>query len=497
MSLIITKYIKESKGLNLLKKAFFTNSSGILFSRIFGFLRDLLTANLLGAGILSDIFFAAFKFPNLFRRIFAEGAFSQSFLPSLIFSKRKSALIVSVFLIFFFVILLLSLLVWQFSGFFTKMLAYGFDDEKITLAKPIVVINFWYLELVFITTFLSTLLQYKNIFWVSAYNTALLNIFMILSLFIAKNTEGIAIVYLLSYVVLCGGIAQILIHFYPLYQERFFKIFLVGLKDLYAIFTHQAKQHVINFYQTSIKSFFKQFFPALLGSSTAQIAAFIDTILASFLVSGSISYLYYANRIFQLPLAIFAIAISTALFPTIAKAIKNSQHQQASHLMKQSFWFLFILLSLCVCGGIVLKDEIIALLFEHGSFHRQDTLVTANVFALYLLGLLPFGLAKIFSLWLYAHKRQGRAAMISAISLGIALLFSLLFMQFFAVYGLALASSIGGLVLFFLTIQSFGFKKFFCILHHKKAFLILFVLLGMEFFLLKVFLSYFHLKISS
>lgn len=474
-------------------KAFFTNSSGILFSRIFGFFRDLYMANILGAGILSDIFFAAFKFPNLFRRVFGEGAFSQSFLPSLISTRRKGVFIAGTFLIFVSIIFILTLLVWYFSGFFTKMLAYGFDDGKIKLTQPIVVINFWYLELVFITTFLSSLLQYKNIFWVSAYNTALLNIFMILSLFIARESQGMQIIYLLSYGVLCGGIAQILIHFYPLYQKRFFRLFFIGFKDLYRILTKKAKTHIKNAYQKSIKDFFRQFFPAMLGSSTAQIAAFLDTMLASFLATGSISYLYYANRIFQLPLAIFAIAVSTALFPTIARAIKNTQEDKAKKLLKKAFWFLFIALSVCVCGGILLKNEIIFILFERGSFVREDTLITANVFALYLLGLLPFGLAKIFSLWLYAHKRQGKAAIISAISLGIGTLASLILMQFFAVYGLALASSIGGFVLFILTIKQFGFFAFKEILFYKKAWFIFFILLMSEIVVLEIFLHFFRL----
>lgn len=474
-------------------KAFFTNSSGIFFSRIFGFIRDLYMANILGAGILSDIFFAAFKFPNLFRRVFGEGAFTQSFLPSLISTKRKGVFIVSTFLVFTSIIFLLTLLVWFFSGFFTKMLAYGFDDEKINLAKPIVVINFWYLELVFITTFLSTILQYKNIFWVSAYNTVLLNIFMILGLFVARDSEGIQIVYLLSYGVLCGGIAQIVIHFYPLYQANFFKLFLVGIKDLYLILTKKAKNNLKNIYKNSMRDFFKQFFPAMLGSSTAQIASFLDTILASFLATGSISYLYYANRIFQLPLAIFAIAISTALFPTIAKSIRNQKEKEAKQMLKKAFWFLFIPLSLCVCGGIMLKNEIIYLLFERGNFTRNDTLITAYVFALYLLGLLPFGLAKIFSLWLYAHKRQGRAAYISAISLLVALLSSCILMHFFAVCGLAFASSLGGIVLFVLTIKHFGFRDFLAILSHKKAWLILLSSLLLEIGILKTLLTFFSI----
>ena len=165
----------------MIRKAFLTNSIGTLCSRVFGLVRDLCMASFLGAGILSDIFFVAFKFPNLCRRIFAEGAFIQSFLPNFIQARKKGAFSVLVFGIFFGIIFILSLFVWEFSGLVTKALANGFSEEQIALAKPIVAINFWYLELIFVTTFLSSLLQYKNCFWVSAYNTALLNICMIIA----------------------------------------------------------------------------------------------------------------------------------------------------------------------------------------------------------------------------------------------------------------------------------------------------------------------------
>ena len=206
----------------------------------------------------------------------------------------------------------------------------------------------------------------------------------------------------------------------------------------------------------------------MLGSSTAQIASFIDTLLASFLASGSISYLYYANRIFQLPLAIFAIAISTALFPMVAKAIKAGEEQKALAAMKRSFWFLLAMLSLCAVGGIMLSQQIIWLLYEHGKFARADTIETALVFCAYMVGLVPFGCARIFSLYLYSQNAQARAAKISAISLGVGVVFSLIFMQFWGAVGLALAGSLSGFVLFWLTISSFGLNRFWDIMRAKK-----------------------------
>lgn len=463
----------------MFKKAFYANSSGILASRICGFFRDLMMASSLGAGIYSDIFFIAFKLPNLFRRIFSEGSFTQSFLPSLIAVNKKGVFIAFIFLIFSLFLIIFSLCVWMFSGFFTKILAYGFSDEIILLAKPIVVINFWYLLLIFYVSFFSALLQYKNNFWVSSYNTTLLNIFMILALVVSKGMDLYTIVYYLSYGVLIGGLAQIILHFPYLYKLKLLKLFSVGIKDLNEIYfkKNQVKKNNLN---KSAKLFFKQFLPSLLGSSTAQIASFIDTLLASFLIYGSVSYLYYANRIFQLPLAIFAIATGVALFPMIAKMIKNNDEKSALYLLKKAFWLLSFSLSICVLGGIIFKNEIIWLLFERGKFLRNDTLIVANVFACYMIGLLPFGIAKIFSLWLYSYHKQVLAAKISALSLIIGVIFSIILMKPFGAIGLAIASSISGLSLFCLTIKEFGLNKFINIINDKKYILLFIICIIIE-----------------
>lgn len=228
----------------------------------------------------------------------------------------------------------------------------------------------------------------------------------------------------------------------------------------------------------------------MLGSSTAQIASFIDTILASFLASGAISYLYYANRIFQLPLAIFAIAISTALFPMVAKAIKANEHQKALIAMKKAFWFLLFMLLFCAVGGIMLREQIIWLLYEHGKFSRADTLECAMVFAGYMVGLVPFGCARIFSLYLYSRSQQALAAKISAISLFVGVVFSLVLMQFWGAFGLALAGSLSGFVLFALTIRAFGFGEFWAIICARNYALLLGFMLVCEVLLLALWLHY-------
>ena len=157
-------------------KAIFTNTFGILFSRVLGFVRDLMTASFLGANVYSDIFFIAFKLPNLFRRIFAEGAFTQVFLPSFTRSTKKSLFSVHIFVIFLSIILLLTFLVNIAPDLAAKALAIGFDEKTIGIAAPYVAINFYYLPLIFAITFLSTLLQYKHHFGVTAFSTGLLNI---------------------------------------------------------------------------------------------------------------------------------------------------------------------------------------------------------------------------------------------------------------------------------------------------------------------------------
>lgn len=447
-------------------RSFFTNSIGILTSRIFGLIRDLMTASILGANVYSDIFFVAFKIPNLFRRIFAEGAFTQAFLPYFTQSVKKGLFSGLVFVKFIFIILVLSVFVMFFAPIITKLMAFGFDEQIISLAAPLVRINFWYLLLIFIVTFLASLLHYKGHFATTAFSTALLSLSMIISLFLAKDKDASVIVYYLSFGVLIGGVLQVLTHFIALKMTNMSKVFFGGIKRY-----KKAKK-------LKFDKFYANFFHGIIGSSTAQISAFIDTLLASFLASGSISYLYYANRVFQLPLALFAIALSTSIFPRISKNIAKNDKEKATNLLKNAFWLLLFLLSFSAVGGIVLSDEIIKILFQRGSFSFDDTQKTSLVLSMYLIGLLPFGIAKIFSLWLYAHSQQKIAARISIYALVANVVFAVAFIKFFDVYGLALASSLSGFVLLVLTLKSFGMRDFLGIIYNFKLILLLLALVA-------------------
>lgn len=463
-------------------KAVFTNSFGILISRILGFFRDLFTASALGANVYSDIFFIAFKLPNLFRRIFAEGAFTQVFIPAFAKSKHKGIFSANIFIVFLSIIFFITLLVNLLPELITQAIAVGFDAETIAIASPFVAINFWYLPLIFSVTFLSTMLQYKNHFATSAFSTALLNLSLILALYFSQDKSQVEIVYYLSWGVVIGGIMQLSVHIIAIYNYGLSKILVGGFKYL------RVKSKAV---KKDTKEFRQQFFPAIWGNSTAQVSAFLDTLLASFLVSGSISYLYYANRIFQLPLALFAIATAIALFPRVAKYLKNKDEDKAKEFMSKAFWFLAFLLTASTLGGIILAQEITWLLFERGAFSATDTSNTSMVLQMYLIGLIPFGLQKLFVLWLYAKEMQMQAAKIATFSLITYIIIALSLISPLGVSGLALASTAGGFVSFALTIKSFGIQNFYTILQSKNTIYLLVgaVLFTVTLFIVKDFIS--------
>ncbi len=439
-------------------KSIFTNSFGILFSRVTGLGRDVLMASALGASIWSDMFFVAFKLPNLFRRIFAEGAFTQAFMPSFIASKHKGVFATAIFLRFLLFLMTFSLLITFFPEPITKLLAWGWSSEQINQTAPLTSINFWYLDLIFIVTFLATLLQYKEHFATTAMSTALLNISMIMALYLYMKEEPQTVAYALSFAVLIGGVLQVLAHLITLHNFKLDKLLLGGWKYRKSKDVEEEKKH-----------FNSLFLPGILGNSTPQISAFIDTILATFLMTGSVSYLFYANRVFQLPLAIIAIATATVLFPAVSKALKNNQEEKAYGNLKQAFWLLSFLLGASMIGGILLAEPIVWLLFERGKFTEVQTIETVSVLRMYMIGLLPFGLAKLFSLFLYASHRHRKAAKIAVYSLITSVSASLILMHPMGASGLALAGSLGGWVLFVFTVKEVGVDKFIAIIKTKYS----------------------------
>ncbi len=438
-------------------RSIFTNSFGILLSRITGLGRDVLMASALGASVWSDMFFVAFKLPNLFRRIFAEGAFTQAFMPSFIASKHKGVFATAIFLRFLLFLVAFSFMVTLFPEPMTKLMAWGWSWELIEQTAPLTAINFWYLDLIFIVTFLATLLQYKEHFATTALSTALLNISMICALWLYMKEDPKSVAYAVSIAVLVGGVLQIVAHLFTLHAFRLDRLIIGGWK-------YRNDKDI----KEEREKFKSLFLPGILGNSTPQISAFVDTLLATFLISGSVSFLFYANRIFQLPLALIAIATATVLFPSVSKALKNGHEEKAYANLTQAFWLLTFLLGGAMIGGIILAEPIVWLLFERGKFTQTQTLQTAYVLQMYMVGLLPFGLAKLFSLFLYASHRHKQAAKIAIYSLIASLSASLILMQFMGAAGLALAGSIGGWVLFAFTVKEVGSEHFFRIIKQKR-----------------------------
>ncbi|SFV61956.1 Proposed peptidoglycan lipid II flippase MurJ [hydrothermal vent metagenome] len=451
-------------------KSIFTNSFGILFSRVTGLGRDVLMASALGASIWSDMFFVAFKLPNLFRRIFAEGAFTQAFMPSFIASKHKGVFATAIFLRFLLFLIIFSLMITLFPEPITKLLAWGWHSEQIANTSVLTAINFWYLDLIFIVTFLATLLQYKEHFATTAMATALLNISMIATLWLYMKNDPKTVAYALSFAVLFGGLLQVVVHLIAIKQFNLHRLLLGGWKYRKKKDVNEEKKH-----------FNTLFIPGILGNSTPQISAFIDTILATFLMTGSVSYLFYANRVFQLPLAIIAIATATVLFPSVSKALKNNQESLAYQHLHKAFWLLAFLLGFAMLGGILLAEPIVWLLFERSKFTQIQTIETANVLQMYMLGLLPFGLAKLFSLFLYASHQHKKAAKIAIYSLITSVTASLIFMQNMGASGLALAGTLGGWMLFALTVKEVGIKHLTKIVKSKIS---LYFILSMSAFAL-------------
>ena len=440
-------------------KSIFTNSFGILISRITGFFRDALMASALGASVYTDIFVVAWKLPNLFRNIFAEGAFTQAFMPSFVASRNKGVFATAIFIRFMLFLVFGSLIVTLFPEFVTKLLAVGWSEETIVKAAPLTATYFWYLDLVFIVTFIATLLQYREHFMTTAVSTALLNLSMITALLVTMHEKPKVVAYALGIAILLGGVLQVLAHLYTLHKINLHPLLIGGWK-------YRNRKDV----SLEKKKFNSLFIPALWGNSTTQINSFVGTMLASFLVTGSISYLFFAQRLFQLPLALFAIATATALFPSISKSLKNNKEKEAYQHLNQAFWLLTFSLGIAMVGAIVLAEPIIWLLFERGKFSVLATQQTAQVLMGYMLGLLPLGLAKLFSLFLYASHRQGKAAKIATISVVVNIAASLLLMKPYGALGLALAGSLGGWVLFILTVREVGSQKFFAIIKSKKSF---------------------------
>jgi putative peptidoglycan lipid II flippase len=368
-------------------KSFFTISFFISLSRILGFIRDILIARYVGVSVLSDAFFAAFRLPNFFRRVFAEGAFNSSFVPIFIEKLHheknpQNNDDVKIFLANIFSILLYSLFIFViilqiFMPFFMKILFPGFflDPEKSSLLISFSHITIFYLIFISLVSFFSGILNSINKFAVPASSPIILNSTLILVILLCGEmfpNYG----YALSWGVFLAGILQFIFVGFAVYKSGF----LVYPK--------------IPKFNQDIRKFFRKLLPGIIGANVMQINLLVDSIFAS-MIMGAVSYLYYADRINQLPLAMIGIAIGIALLPNLSRRIKSGEFESAIKLQNVALEAGLILVMPATLALTVLAYPIISTLFQRGAFGENESNLVSQALMFYSLGLPSFVLVKV------------------------------------------------------------------------------------------------------
>ncbi len=401
----------------------------ISISRILGFIRDIIIAKFIGVSFLSDVFFAAFKLPNFFRRVFAEGAFNSSFVP--IFVKklkdnnRKARALVfarNIFSLLFFIVLTLVILMEIFMPFVIMALFPGFKfgSEKFLLLVELSRITIFYLLFISLVSLFSGILNSINKFVASSSVSIILNLTLIASVYLLSDfTKNVA--YALSWGVFIAGVLQFFWLLFFIIKERMF---------IYPTFPKINKD---------MKIFFKKLIPGVIAANVMQINMFVDTIIAS-LISGAISYLYYADRINQLPLAMIGIAIGVALLPALSNKIKNHQYDEAIKLQNVALKVGLILVIPAMLALNCLSFEIIQTLFERGKFDHNATIMVSKALFLYSIGLPAFVLVKIFEPSFFARGNTKTPMKIAIICLVANVVLNLIFFKPFGYLGIILAS---------------------------------------------------------
>ncbi len=362
-----------------------------LLSRLLGYLRDILIAIFLGASIFADAFFVAFRLPNTFRRLFAEGTFNAAFIPSYVSAKTNNQkkgkkFADEVLSILTFVLILLILIVEIFTPYLVYLIAPGFfdNDIKFSLAVEFTRITFPFLLFVSIASFFSGILNANNKFAAAAAAPIILNIILILSLLVSYSLN-LNFAEQLSYGVTLAGILQL--------------VFLIIFTSTYYKPSIKFKLELSN----KVKHFFKKLLPSVLSSGVTQINILVGTIIASFEAS-AVSYLYYADRIYQINLAIAGIAVGTVSLPVLSEAFKKRNFLKISHIQSRSIE-LSLLLSIPASLGLILaSEEIVNALFGYGSFTIENIKMTSEALKYFGYGVPAFALIKILSNFFFARN---------------------------------------------------------------------------------------------
>ena len=372
-----------------------------LLSRILGYLRDILIAIFLGASIFADAFFVAFRLPNTFRRLFAEGTFNAAFIPSYTNAKtdgknKSKKFADEIFNLLVLILFFIVLFVEIFTPYLVYLIAPGFleNTEKFNIAVELTRITFPFLLFVSLSSFFSGILNSNNKFAAAAAAPIILNIILILSLLISYFFD-LNFAKQLSYSVTLSGIIQLFFLIY--FTKKYYK----------PSFEFKIKT------SSKVKLFFKKLLPSILSSGVTQINILVGTIIASF-QSSAVSYLYYADRIYQINLALAGIAVGTVSLPVLSRAFKKKQISKISNIQSRSIE-LSLLLSIPASLGLILASEqIVSALFGYGSFNLRNVEMTSLALGFFGYGVPAFALIKILSNFFFARNNTTTPFYISA-----------------------------------------------------------------------------------
>lgn len=374
-------------------------------SRIFGFIRDMLIARVLGAGRLSDIFLAAFKLPNLFRDLLGEGALSSIFIPMYTDSKKDENFAKNVFSWLAVTLLGITLLFEIFMPLIVWILAPGFDADPGKMDTTIVIsrIMFVYVIFVCISAFLSAILNAFSRFLLAAFMPVMLNIMLIGALLISAFFAPENVLYIMAATVVLSGVVQVAILWHRIRQKHF------GL------------HLVIPRWTPGIKNILKRLSISIVGSGFYQITIIVGTLVASF-QSGAVSWLYYSDRIVQLPFAMIGLAVGTVLMSSISNALADKNMRSVYIQQNSSMRRSLMLLIPCVVGVFVLAEPIIKYLFEYGAWTAASTHAVATAIMIQVFVLPAMLVSQIYSKTLYASQDVKTPVQTSMISLAVATL---------------------------------------------------------------------------
>ncbi len=415
-------------------------------SRILGYFRDLLIARVIGAGLISDCFFVAFKLPNLFRRILGEGAMNAAFIPVVSGVRTKSgkksadAFFSNIFSFLLVALLAFVLILEIFMPLIITLIAPGFSDnpEKFNHSINLTRLTFPFVLFICLTSLMGAYLNTLGKFASMAVTPIILNLSLIFTLLIYFKSENLFLISsTLSFVVSIAGIIQVIWMYYNIRRNK-------SKLSINFSFLKTFKS------DKEITKFFKLLLPAILGNGAYQINLLIDMILASTLPDGSISFLYYADRVNQLPLGVLGIAIGTALLPVLSSQVKKNQKKEAEKSISKAIKFGILFSIPAFFGLLIFSENIISFLFFRGAFEYKDVQATSSALIALCCGLPAFIMIKILVIPFFANEDTKTPIKISLFCMLINLILNLILIREFLHVGLAISTSVSAWINFIL-----------------------------------------------